>query len=92
MDDFGILKVVSDDNKLLNSVYVKCYFIDKQRGDVKFYKDGYTDFRGSFDYASLNSDSLSKVSKFSILVTDEKYGSSVVNCNPPSLTGRIVEY
>ena len=44
---------------------------------VKFYKDGYTDFRGRFDYVSLNTDDIKTVEKFSIFVMSSELGSWV---------------
>ena len=41
-------------------------------GRVKFYKDGYTDFRGKFDYASLNTGQLDDVDRFAVLVLDDQ--------------------
>jgi hypothetical protein len=40
--------------KAVSKAYVKVYARLKN-GQVRFYKDGYTDLRGRFDYASLNS-------------------------------------
>jgi hypothetical protein len=37
----------------VNKAYVKVYARLKS-GTVRFFKDGYTDLRGRFDYASLN--------------------------------------
>lgn len=88
IEDFGLLKIADKGGKILNSVYVKCYY-KGTGGEVKFYKDGYTDFRGSFDYASLNSNSLDKVDTFALLVTDEKYGSTILKCKPPKKVGTI---
>lgn len=101
IEDFGLLKVnlkkkhaelVNGNSKslLLSKVYVKCYGRSKS-GEVKFYKDGYTDFRGSFDYASLNSGSLKQIEKFSILVFSDDYGCRIVEAGVPSEVGRIVE-
>ena len=54
-ENYGRLEVrdVAND-KALNKVYVKVY-ARLQNGTVRFFKDGYTDLRGKFDYASLNS-------------------------------------
>ena len=38
----------------MSKAYVKVYARLKN-GTVRFFKDGYTDLRGKFDYASLNS-------------------------------------
>ena len=52
---FGQLEVKeSDSGKPLAQSYVKVY-ARLHNGTVRFFKDGYTDLRGKFDYASLNS-------------------------------------
>jgi hypothetical protein len=59
---------------------------------ASFYKDGYTDMRGSFDYARLNTDKLGGVDKFAILVVgDEGKGLVVRECGPPSQVGKFSE-
>ena len=52
-------------------------------GKVKFYKDGYTDLRGRFDYTSLSTNELDFVKKFSLLVLSEKFGAVVQEAAPP---------
>ena len=37
-------------------------------GKETFYRDGYTDIRGKFEYAVTSGDKLKSVSKFSILI------------------------
>lgn len=64
------------------AVYVKVYA--RQGGQVKFYKDGYTDLRGYFDYASLSTNDLDSVDRFAILVLDEKLGAVVLEAMPPT--------
>ena len=79
----GQLKVThaNDRNRPLAKVYIKVYAeID---GQPRFYKDGYTDLRGKFDYASLNTDDLSQANRFSILVMSEDYGALVQEVKPP---------
>jgi len=44
---------------------------------VVFYKDGYTDLRGRFDYASLNPESLKSVEKFSIFIMSDELGNKI---------------
>jgi hypothetical protein len=54
-ENYGRLEVRDDaENKPVSKAYVKVYARLKN-GTVRFYKDGYTDLRGRFDYASLNS-------------------------------------
>ncbi|MFZ5950765.1 MAG: hypothetical protein ACOYXC_08665 [Candidatus Rifleibacteriota bacterium] len=68
--------------KPLAKVYIKVYSRMKS-GEVIFYKDGYTDLRGKFDYASLSTDQLDQVDRFAILIMSEKDGSLVREAAPP---------
>ena len=52
LESIGEIKV-KHDNKPLSKVYVKCFARKSQSASAQFYKDGYTDLRGTFDYASL---------------------------------------
>lgn len=90
IEDYGLLNVSDLQGKCLDSVYVKC-FSKKKDGTVKFYKDGYTDFRGSFDFASLNSDSLNGIEKYGLFVFSKEHGSVILTAKPPSQVGRIVK-
>ena len=71
-------------NEMLKKVYVKVY-AKYNDGTVEFYKDGYTDLRGRFDYASLSTDNLDRVQMFSILVLSEKHGAIVREVKPPKM-------
>jgi hypothetical protein len=54
-ENYGRLEVREEaESKPLSKVYVKVY-ARLRDGAVRFFKDGYTDLRGRFDYASLNS-------------------------------------
>ena len=68
--------------KPLAVVYVKAYARMKD-GTVRFYKDGYTDLRGRFDYSSLNTNELDFVDKFALLVLSEEHGAVVREAAPP---------
>ena len=52
-------------------------------GSIRFYKDGYTDLRGQFDYTSLNTNELDQVGRFSILILNEEHGAIVREAAPP---------
>jgi len=81
-ENYGQLKVTEkQNNKALAKVYVKVY--SKENDQPLFYKDGYTDLRGRFDYASQNGDALSKVSLFSILIFSESNGAVIKEVKPP---------
>lgn len=79
----GELKVVDPNLKALTKVYVKCFakFNDES---VKFYKDGYTDLRGKFNYVSLNTDQLNSIKKFALFIYHDEFGSIIKEANPPS--------
>ncbi|MCK6511415.1 hypothetical protein L6R29_15770 [Myxococcota bacterium] len=66
----------------MSRVYVKVY-ARLNGGSVQFYKDGYTDLRGRFDYASLSTDTLDRVERFSVLILSEKEGAVVREISPP---------
>jgi hypothetical protein len=83
MENYGQLRVAAKDgDKMLAKVYVKVY-ARMAGGQVEFYKDGYTDLRGRFDYTSLNTNQLGDVDKFAILVLSEANGSTVREAAPP---------
>jgi len=85
MEPYGQLKISHDQSRaLLPKVYVKV-FARMKGGQVQFYKDGYTDLRGRFDYASLSTNDLESVEKFSILIMSDQYGSMVREAAPPKL-------
>ena len=54
-------------------------YIKEKNGKESFYKDGYTDLRGRFDYASLSSSELNNAEKFSILVMSDTLGNYLYN-------------
>ncbi len=83
VENYGQLRVTGRDTGAAHpKVYVKVY-ARSQNGQVEFYKDGYTDLRGRFDYTSLNTDELDRVAKFSILILSEEHGAVVREANPP---------
>ena len=67
IESFGQVKVLDRENRFIPKCYVKCI---SQTRDSKyqFYKDGYTDLRGNFDYVSLNANKLDSVQNFFILI------------------------
>jgi hypothetical protein len=79
---YGQLKVTSSEFRALPLTYVKAFARFKS-GETKFYKDGYTDIRGRFDFVSLNTDLLKQVDRFALFVEHEKFGSLTVEASPP---------
>lgn len=83
VERFGQVKVVNSNNqKNMAKVYVKVYAKMKD-GKIKFYKDGYTDLRGRFDYTSLSTNDLDFVDRFSVLVMSQENGAVVKEARPP---------
>ncbi len=83
VENYGQIHVKhSHTGKPLAKVYVKVY-AQMQDGTVKFYKDGYTDLRGRFDYTSLSTNELDFAKKFSLLVLSEEHGAVVREASPP---------
>lgn len=82
-DSYGQLRVTQrETGKPLPAVYVKVY-AEMQDLSVRFYKDGYTDLRGKFDYTSLSTNELDTVRRFSILVISDAHGAVVREAAPP---------
>lgn len=82
-ENFGQLQVShAETGKPLAKVYVKVYARTSD-GKERFYKDGYTDLRGKFDYASLSGGTLGTVRKLSILILSDKHGAVVREVSPP---------
>ncbi|HUQ04643.1 MAG TPA: hypothetical protein VM261_19215 [Kofleriaceae bacterium] len=67
----------------LASTYVKTY-ARMRGGAVQFFKDGYTDLRGRFDYATLSTSDLDNVERFALLVLHDSAGASVLESEPPT--------
>ena len=80
---YGRLEVMDETTgKPLPKTYVKVY-ARMDDGNVRFFKDGYTDLRGRFDYVSLNTNELDNVDELSLLVMSEEHGSLVREVDPP---------
>ena len=81
---YGQLRVQrASDLRGLAATYVKVY-ARKRGGAVAFYKDGYTDLRGWFDYASLSTTELDSVERFAILVCSDHAGAAILEADPPA--------
>ena len=82
----GLLRVLSSqpDSKPLAGAYVKIY-AELKNGEVRFYKDGYTDFRGLLDYVNANpAPDLSLIKRFSLLIMVKGRGASTRSVKPPA--------
>jgi len=94
MTQCGILQVLSC-GMPVRSCYVKVYAKVSSgggRSKTEFFKDGYTDLLGKFDYVGINGDLISSVQKFSILVSHDKYGATVEQTDPPVLAATVGDF
>ncbi|QQL45438.1 hypothetical protein [Sulfuriroseicoccus oceanibius] len=83
-ENYGLVTVRGQQNgKPVPAAYVKVYARMKN-GQVEFYKDGYTDLRGKFDYSSLNEDKLPGVERFALLIADDELGTTIREVAPPA--------
>jgi hypothetical protein len=82
----GQLQVLSlTDRQPLESTYIKVYARHRD-GSIRFYKDGYTDLRGKFDYASVSTSDADTAEKFSILVLHPEKGAVIREAQIPVAT------
>jgi hypothetical protein len=68
--------------KPLPRVYVKVY-AKLADGRVKFHKDGYTDLRGRFDYATVSTPEAGGIERYAVLVLSDDRGAAIREASPP---------
>jgi hypothetical protein len=82
-EGYGQLRVTdAPAGKAVGRVYVKVY-AKLADGGVRFHKDGYTDLRGRFDYATVNTPERQAVERFAILVLSDDRGAVIRDVPPP---------
>src|SRR5690606_6456993 len=80
----GRVQVLSQSgNQPVAAAYVKV-FARHHDGSVRFFKDGYTDLNGNFDYASLSTSDLDTAQRLAILVLDDTLGAVVREASVPT--------
>ena len=82
-EEQGELKVVTGEEVPLPACYVKVY-ARRRDGSVRFFKDGYTDLRGRFEYGALSGESIEGVETFAVFVQHEEHGSMSREVRPPA--------
>jgi hypothetical protein len=83
IENYGQVQVAEEGSgKRLAKIYVKVY-ARISGGSVVFYKDGYTDLRGLFDYASLTTEDHGQVERFAILAIGDTHGAVIREIAPP---------
>lgn len=71
----GELRVLDKKGGAVSAAYVKVYS-QSSDGSIAFYKDGYTDLRGRFDYKSMSTSKQMNATRYAVFVKTEKLGSS----------------
>jgi hypothetical protein len=83
VENYGqVLVTQTKTGKAVPGAYVKVYAKMKDNS-VKFFKDGYTDLRGRFDYVSLNTNELEDAQRLAVLVMSDSFGAVVREAPPP---------
>jgi hypothetical protein len=83
LESYGQVAVTEPGNNTpLPKTYVKV-FAKLPNGEVRFHKDGYTDLRGRFDYASVSDDPNAGAVRYSVLVLNEQRGAVIREVAPP---------
>ena len=82
-ENFGELKVTNQDGNPLSKIYVKVY-AKHNNGDIKFFRDGYTDIRGKIEYSQSSSGKLGSIQKLSLFIMSDELGSMTKECQPPT--------
>ncbi|MBK8097155.1 MAG: hypothetical protein IPK26_08610 [Planctomycetes bacterium] len=84
VETYGQLRVTrATDGAPMPKVYVKVY-AKTDGGRVRFHKDGYTDLRGRFDYASVSGEADGAPERFALLVLSENDGAVIREVMPPT--------
>ena len=83
-ESFGQLQTTdTKTQRPISTAYVKVY-ARYANGSVRFYKDGYTDSRGRFDYSSISASDAKGASRFAILVLSDEKGATLHDIAPPT--------
>ena len=88
LEHYGQVKITNQDNKPHQKVYVKCYSKSKTN-QVEFFRDGYTDLRGCFDYAQSSAIDIDEVESFSIFINSKDYGIYITNNYQDALSKKL---
>ena len=83
LEPYGQLAVADSAGSPLPVTYVKV-FARLPDGSVRFHKDGYTDLRGRFDYASVSDDPDLGAERYAVLVLSERLGADIREVAPPA--------
>jgi hypothetical protein len=81
---YGQLRVLHKETRdPMSKAYVKVYGQNLADDSVVFFKDGYTDIRGRFDYRTLSTDQLRGTRRLAILIKTDDHGSLIKEVEIP---------
>lgn len=89
IEALGEIKITDKKSKPLQKAYVKC-FAKLKNGKVIFFKDGFSDLRGKFNYLCNNIISVNEIEMFSVFVFDEELGSAIKLALPPAKVNNLL--
>jgi len=82
--DIGEIRVLESKSRQPKpGAYCKVYGQNIRDHKHMFFKDGYTDVRGRFDYRTLSTDQIRSTQKLAILISTEKMGSIIKEIKVP---------
>jgi hypothetical protein len=82
-ESFGQLQTTDlGTGRPIAGAYVKVY-AKYPGGEIRFYKDGYTDLRGRFDFASVSAADAKGAERFAILVKSDEKGATIHDVEAP---------
>ncbi|WP_146518142.1 hypothetical protein [Stieleria varia] len=82
-EGFGQLQVTDAvSHRPVSTAYVKVY-AKYPSGEIRFYKDGYTDSRGRFDYTSVSAGDAKGAQRYAILVLSDEKGATLHDVAAP---------
>ncbi len=83
-ESYGQLQTTdAQSHQPIPGAYVKVY-AKYPNGNVRFFKDGYTDARGRFDYASISANDAKGAERFAILVMSSEQGATLHDVRSPN--------
>ena len=82
-ESIGELRVLDQNLKPLVKAYVKVYAKLDDENNIIFYKDGYSDLNGKFNYLIINNNLIKQIKKFYVYIYEVNHGDTIKECFPP---------
>ena len=82
-ESIGELRVLDQNLKPLVKAYVKVYAKSDEENTILFYKDGYSDMNGKFNYLIMNNNLIKQIKKFYVYISEVNHGDTIKEFFPP---------